>query len=1264
MRGFEVPAPSRDLSTHEFLAGGGEMGARTRALDWTRTPLGDPAVWPQSLKAIIRMMLHSRYAMWMLWGPELTFFCNDAYLPTVGIKKDWVLGARSDKVWEEIWPDIGPRIAHVLERGEATWDEGLLLFLERSGFLEETYHTFSYSPIHDDTSRIAGMLCVVTEVSDRVIGERRLRTLRDLAARTAGADNELLVCEHHRAVLSRNPNDLPFSALYVFDEGHQHAWAAWHTGIIPDEVLPGRATYAELDALWPLADLEQAGRVVLVENFKAPSGEVPAALWADPVRRVLVLPVRGSGLAPLMGFLIVGLSPRLRLDEAYQDFLKLIASQVAAELINARAYETERKRAEALLEIDHAKTTFFSNVSHELRTPLTLILGPLADTLTEAGLSPAVTERIELAHRNSLRLLRLVNALLDFSRIEAGRAQANHEPTDLAALTRNLASLFRSTIERAGLSFEVSCETLPQPVHVDRDMWEQIVLNLLSNAFKFTLAGSIQVKLFARADIAVLCITDTGVGVPEEELPRLFERFYRVKSIRGRTHEGTGIGLALVQELVKLQGGEISVKSRAGQGTSFSVEIPFSSPRHLSDQNGAPTRERPEPGRTAEAFLQEASRWLSEAEDSSRNQLALEQTSKLDRRFASTFGARIVLADDNADMRSYVCNLLAPFYGVEAVADGAQALRASRRQRPDLILSDVMMPNLDGFGLIKQVRSDPSLQGIPVILLSARAGEGSLVEGLDAGADDYLVKPFAGRELLARVGALIELTQMRQSGEERLRLAIDGAKMGTWDWNLDANVMHWSASQFEALGYETRPDGLASYEMWRVRLHPDDADRVESQLSAAMVECSVYEAEYRIIRADTGEVRWLSVYGRALGQNGGTARRNVGVLLDITDRKKAEQALSEADRKKDEFLATLAHELRNPLGPIRNAARILGATNLAPQQLAWCREVIHRQTEHMALLLDDLLDVSRITLGRLQLKRESVEVARLVDSAVETARPLIDRRGHRLLIDLPEDPLLLEVDPLRIAQVLANLLTNAAKYMDPGGEIRVTARAIDGAIEIAVDDTGIGLDQESLQSVFVMFSQVDSAIDRSEGGLGIGLALVKGLVELHGGTVHAESAGLGRGSRFILRLPGVSVRAPISARQSAAEAPANPGYRILVADDNRDAAESLAMLLEMSGHEVRTAEDGEAALAVTEQFLPHAAFIDIGMPRLNGYEVAKRVRREAWGASVRLIALTGWGQDDNKRQALESGFDHHLTKPVDPNQLDTLLERLLKPPQA
>jgi PAS domain S-box-containing protein len=1253
---------SREQSTYEFLAGGGEMGARTRALDWTQTPLGDPAGWPQSLKTIIRMMLHSRYAMWMLWGPDLTFFCNDAYLPTVGIKKDWVLGARSDKVWEEIWPDIGPRIANVLERGEATWDEGLLLFLERSGFLEETYHTFSYSPVHDDSSRIAGMLCVVTEVTDRVIGERRLKTLRDLAARTAGADHEKLVFTHQRAVLSENPNDLPFAALYVFEEDQQHARVGWRTGRMPAELLPEHAAHAELEALWPLLQLEQSGRPVLVENFRAPGGDVPSVLWPDPVRRVLLLPVRGSGME--LGFLIVGLSPRLEFDEAYQDFLKLISSQVAAQLIDARAYETERGRAEALLEIDRAKTTFFSNISHEFRTPLTLILGPLADTLDAAGLPPIVRERVAVAHRNSLRLLKLVNAVLDFSRIEAGRTQANLEAIDLAAFTRDLASLFRSTIEQAGLVFEVSCDPLPRQVCVDREMWEKIVFNLLSNAFKFTIAGKVRIELHARGAMAVLAVSDTGVGIPQEELPRLFERFHRVKSTRGRTHEGTGIGLALVQELVKLQGGEISATSTQGQGSTFTVEIPFVSPHLISDRPHLPAT-RIETGKTAEAFIQEASRWSPELSDATGQQLILEEPPPLERRFASTFGARIVLADDNADMRSYVSKLLAPIYSVEAVSDGAQALQASRRQRPDLILSDVMMPNLDGFALIKQVRSDPGLQGVPVILLSARAGEESRVEGLDAGADDYLVKPFAARELLARVGALLELTHMRQSGEARLRLAMEGAKMGTWDWDLDANTVRWSATTFEALGYVPRADGLSNYRMWRERIHPNDVARVESQLNAAMADGSIYATEYRIRRADTGEIRWLTAYGRSLGSDGVGPRRNVGILLDITDRKMAEQALAEADRRKDEFLATLAHELRNPLGPVRNAARILGAVNLAPEQLAWCREVIQRQTEQMALLLDDLLDISRITLGRLQLKKEPVDVSRLVESAVETARPLIDSRNHRLIMELPHGPVLLNADPLRIAQVLANLLTNAAKYMDPGGEIRVAARAIGQDIEITVTDTGIGLEPGSLQSVFEMFSQVDSALERSQGGLGIGLALVKGLVKLHQGSVRAESQGVGQGSRFIVRLPGISFGAARvlqlepAADAAEAEAAAAPGYRILVADDNRDAAESLAMLLKMSGYEVRTAEDGEAALRTSEQFLPHAAFIDIGMPRLNGYEVAKRMRPEPWGAGIRLIALTGWGQDENKRQAFESGFDHHLTKPVDPTDLDRLLKELL-----
>jgi hypothetical protein len=305
-------ASQRDVVTQEFLAGGGEMGARMRALDWSRTPLGPPAAWPQSLKTIVRVMLDSRYAMWMLWGPELTFFCNDAYLPTVGNKRDWVLGARSDRVWKEIWPDIGPRIDRVLSTARATWDEALQLFLERNGFPEETYHTFSYSPVYGDDNRVAGMLCVVTEVTERVISERRLQMLRNLATRSVGVESVDQVCRRQELVFEHNPHDPQFTGLYVFDEDHRTLDMGWRTGAIPQEMTPQRGTVEELNALWPLADVERSGNPALLGSFTTSRGDVPAALWPDSVKRVMVLPVRGSGVAPLLGFLIVGLSPRHR----------------------------------------------------------------------------------------------------------------------------------------------------------------------------------------------------------------------------------------------------------------------------------------------------------------------------------------------------------------------------------------------------------------------------------------------------------------------------------------------------------------------------------------------------------------------------------------------------------------------------------------------------------------------------------------------------------------------------------------------------------------------------------------------------------------------------------------------------------------------------------------------------------------------------------------------------------------------------------------
>lgn len=370
------------------------------------------------------------------------------------------------------------------------------------------------------------------------------------------------------------------------------------------------------------------------------------------------------------------------------------------------------------------------------------------------------------------------------------------------------------------------------------------------------------------------------------------------------------------------------------------------------------------------------------------------------------------------------------------------------------------------------------------------------------------------------------------------------------------------------------------------------------------------------------------------------------------------EALQRADRRKDEFLATLAHELRNPLAPIRNAVKLLELPAADERRRQWGRDVIARQVQRMALLLDDLLDVSRITRGRLQLKMDYIDLAALVGSAVETARPLIDSKRHILQLLLPEEPIELMVDPLRLSQAIANLLTNAAKYSDPGGHITVAAVLGAEELTISVQDDGIGLSAASIAEVFEMFSQVDSPIDRSEGGLGIGLALVKGLVALHGGTVEAQSPGVGRGSTFTVRLPAAVVHhgarsdAQLALRPDAAK----PQCSVLIADDNRDAADSLSLLLQMSGYELHVCHGGREALALARRERPNALVLDIGMPGMSGYELARQIRQEEWGREALLIAVTGWGQQEDRERSRAAGFDHHLTKPVDPDALQALLE--------
>ena len=443
------------------------------------------------------------------------------------------------------------------------------------------------------------------------------------------------------------------------------------------------------------------------------------------------------------------------------------------DITEKKAHEREiARQREELAQLDKLKTQFFANISHEFRTPLTLMMGPLEDAIADSeGASTANRERIELAHRNSLRLLKLVNTLLDFSRIEAGRIQASYEPVDLALLTTELASVFRSAVERAGLRLVIDCLEVSEMVYVDREMWEKVVLNLLSNAFKFTFEGEIAVSVRRRDTVAELTVRDTGTGIPAEEIPRLFERFHRVKGAQGRSYEGSGIGLALVQELVRLHGGSVRVESEIGRGSAFIVTVPLDKDHLPADRIGG-TRTLASTGLRGEAYVQEALRWLPDSRDAAGKadaSLLFPSVSLPHSSLEREEPSRILLADDNADMREYVERLLGQRHEVVAVADGEAALESLRERRPDLILSDIMMPRVDGYELLRTVRADESLKDIPVILLSARAGEESRVEGLDAGADDYLVKPFSARELLARVSSHLAMARLRREAAQRER---------------------------------------------------------------------------------------------------------------------------------------------------------------------------------------------------------------------------------------------------------------------------------------------------------------------------------------------------------------------------------------------------------------------------------------------------------------------------------------------------------------
>jgi signal transduction histidine kinase len=1092
-----------------ILARGGETGSLMRQVDWSATAVGPLDSWPQSLRTALGIVMDSRFPMYIAWGPDFVQFYNDAYRPILGsTKHPAALGLSSSVTFAESWDEyIRPLFQRVMDEGEPTYIEDWHLPLDRNGYLEDCYFTFCYSAIRVESGKVGGVLVTVVETTDRVLGERRLKLLRELAARGAEASSVAAVLRAVEEVVHANPDDIPFAAVYLRDTRGTLALAA-STGLEARGAAP-----ATVDSL-TLAQM-RAG----------------AELWPFVPGPAMILSV-ATGQDGDAGVLIAGVSSRRALDDEYRAFLELVARHIGAAVGNARAHEQERRRAESLAELDRAKTAFFSNVSHEFRTPLTLLLGPIADALADrnAPLPAEQVERILIARRNAERLHKLVNSLLDFSRIEAGRVQGAFRPSVLGELTADIASSFRSTIERAGIGFDVACDPGPsgEPVFVDHEMWEKIVLNLLSNAFKFTFAGTISVRLIEGTDDAVLLVSDTGTGIPADQLPRIFERFHRVEGAQSRSFEGSGIGLSLVQELVRLHGGTIAIESVEGRGTTVSVTLPRGS-AHLPAERIAHDATSAGMSAAARSYADEASNWLSAAviDDAEPRPAELPPAVNEADRSAVEAG-RVLVVDDNADMRAYLSRLLAPLFTVDTAADGAEALKMIRQCRPDVVLSDVMMPVMDGFELMRTIRADEGLKTLSVILISARAGEEATVEGLQAGADEYIVKPFSARELIARVRSRVEVVQTRNEAERRLAEIIRLAPAFIAVTRGPEHVFEMSNPPYDELVGRRPLVGRAVREAF-----PEVEGQGIFDLLDAVYETGVpFRAnEMRIeLRDESGVLRahYLNFVYQALRAADGSVSGMMAHGVDITPQVDARlelerlyKAVTDANRAKSDFLSMMSHELRTPLNAIIGFTELMELEVHGPVSADQANDLtrITRAGKYLLGLINDILNFSKLEAAQVEFRPARFDLDATVADAAALMAPLFAER-QLAFSWVPCGSGWAMADPDRVKQILLNLLSNAIKFTPRGGAVSVAVTPGAQTVRLEVRDTGTGIPAAQLGRIFEPFVQVHNSatVAGGQGGVGLGLAISRELARAMGGDLTATSEA-SKGSVFTLELP-------------------------------------------------------------------------------------------------------------------------------------------------
>lgn len=1106
---------------------GGEMAKLISEFDWSATPIGPPESWSESLKNLVNMMLVNRFPMLLWWGEQYIQIYNDPYIPVLGMKHPSPgLGRSGYECWKEIWSVIGPLVDTPFKGGPATWMDDILLKVNRNNFEEETHFTIAYSPVPDAAASngIGGVLATVNEITQQIITKRQMETLRRLGDKVSTAASVSEVYQQAALALQGNAYDIPFVFIHsiVASKIARLDAAAGIAFNHPD--LPAAISVNDETSQWQdLIKAAKENKLVIAPNHQIKS-DIPTGVWDLPPSQFAFLPITEAKRGAPVAVVTIALNPLRKFDESYNNFVKLIADQISSGVTNAMAYAKEKQRAEELTELDQAKTIFFGNISHEFRTPLTLMLGPLDDLLAQKQNNiQADREIIALIHRNGLRLQKLVNNLLDFSRIEAGRMQMVFRPTDISKITSDIASNFTSATAKAGLEFEIDCPHFSEPIYLDEEMWEKIVLNLLSNAFKFTFEGKISVQIRMLADAAELRVSDTGVGISKEDQGKIFDRFHRVPQSRSRSFEGSGIGLALVNELIKLHGGNVRVESESEKGTSFIVHIPRGKAHLPADQIKQPdTSDLSIPIR-ANVFLEEAMKWFP---DEVWDPVA-ETTNQLQKPV-------IILADDNADMRDYIKGILEEYCIVYTAVNGRQAFELAKNVKPDLVLSDIMMPETDGLELLAMLRKDHSLKTTPIILLSARAGEEAKIEGLLAGADDYLTKPFTRNELIARINSNIQLANIRKEIEEairqseaRLRALVIATSDVVYRMSADWTVMR------KLNGRDFLQDTGEPISGWQQKyIHPKDQARVWTAIQNAIKNKTVFQLEHQVIRAD-GTLGWTFSRAVPILDGNGEIIEWFGAASDVSDRKlhqtelehrieyrtkelnEANSALKVSNNDLQQFAHVASHDLKEPVRKIKIFTYRLMDENAAPRsekEKSYLEKIL-TSAERMSTMIDGVLTYSSLNGSNIEL--EQVDLNIVLEEIREDLELMIQQKAATIRYSrLP----VIAGGRLLLYQLFYNLISNSLKFSHPERSpvVEVNCKVENDNYIITVKDNGIGFEPEYKELIFETFARLNTK-DQFD-GTGLGLSLCRKIVERHHGSVHAEGI-INEGAVFTIELP-------------------------------------------------------------------------------------------------------------------------------------------------